>query len=133
MKLLRTIVVGILAAIGGLYLIGYIFVAWWVSECTNYTVAELPSPDQSHVATIDLRECAGESYSVVSLTLVSRSDSSVRHAAELVSNPESTDFELAWSSESELIVRYPAGLVLDNEATYLSDILITYREVWNGT
>ncbi len=121
MNSLAKIVVGILAAIGALY-VGTMILAFIVDPCDSQYLATLDSPDQERTAVVTLRSCSDDQATELRVNILNRDNRNVSHVAVLANDPATTEIYLEWSTSRTLILRYPPALAIDNKPGSVGDV-----------
>jgi len=128
MNSVAKIVVGILAAIGALY-VGTMILWYIVDPCTSQYLVTLESPDQERTAFIKLESCPDRPTTELSVYVLQRDSLDVQHRAVLSTNPSTTEIYLEWSADRSLVLRYPAALAIDNRPSSLADVDLRFERL----
>ena len=122
MTSIAKIVVGILAAIGALY-VGTMIFAWLVLDpCDRYWLVTLDSPDQQRTAAIQLQSCPDKPATELNVYIYQRDNPGVQHGATLAENPATTEIYLEWRGDRALVVRHPAALDITDWPPAIGDV-----------
>ena len=126
MNSVAKIAVGILAAIGAVY-VGTMILALIVDPCDSQYLVALDSPDQERKAIIKLRSCSDKPTTELNVVVMQRDRMDVQHVAVLARNPATTEIYLEWSADRALGLRYPPSLKIDNKPTSLADVELNFE------
>ena len=128
MNSVAKIVVGILAAIGAIY-VGLMILGYIVDPCTSQYLVALESPDQERRAIIELKSCPDRPTTELSVHVLQRDSRGVQHGAVLANNPATTEIYLEWSTDRSLVLRYSAALQIDNRPSSLGDVDLRFERL----
>ena len=121
------VAVGVLAAVGAFY-VGFLIFITVTEPCVHYGVAELRSPDQQHIAGIELQSCEDGTSSELWVWVWRSDDPNKRSGGPFSSDPTTTEVYLEWRSANQLVVRYPSAMEI-NDRLYLGDVDLYFEEI----
>ena len=125
MNTLAKITIGILAALG-LVVIAANFIMPYVVDCHSVAIRSAQSPDGTFVALISSSTCKDPEESGTYVH-IRNTQTGEMTGAQAFDNT-STDFELTWTSDHEVVVMYPRSVDSVGYGGEINGVVVRYQQ-----
>ena len=119
------ITIGLLAALGLLVIVAN-FVLPHVVDCQSVQIRSAQSPDGTYVASISSSTCKDPANSGTSVYI--RNTQTGQMTGTQVFDNSSTDFELTWRSDREVVVVYPRSVDRVGPAREINGATVRFQQ-----